>query len=186
MGTIDQAIATFERNIEEKTGAPIPSWIERIAAEGLVRHGQIVSWLKSEHGFSHSHANHVAKRATEAAAPRSEEDPVAHLFVGGKEGLRPLYDALAALVRGLGADVEIAPKKANVSLRRRKQFALIQPSTRTRLDIGLVLKNREAKDRLEPAGSFNAMFTHRVKLSSPGEIDAELKSWLQEAYDEAI
>src|ERR1700744_1269311 len=111
MGSIEQAVATFERNIEKKTGASIPVWIERIAAQGFAKHGQIVAWLKSEHGFSHSHANHVAKQATEAAAPRSEEDPIAHLFAGGKEGLRPLYDALAAIVLEFGSDVELAPKK---------------------------------------------------------------------------
>jgi hypothetical protein len=185
MGSVEQAVATFERNIEEKTGAPIRSWVERIASQGLVKHGQMVAWLKTEHGFSHSHANHVAKQATEAASPRSEEDPVAHLFEGGKEALRPIYEALADLMRGFGADVELAPKKANVSVRRRKQFALLQPSTKTRLDVGLILKNREAAGRLEASGSFNAMFTHRVKLSAIGDIDAEIKAWLKEAYDEA-
>jgi hypothetical protein len=183
---MEQAVATFERNIEEKSGAPIRTWIERIAAQGLAKHGQMVAWLKTEHGFSHSHANHVAKQATEAAAPRSTEDPVAHLFEGGKEGLRPIYEVLAALVREFGADVELAPKKANVSVRRRKQFALLQPSTKTRLDVGLILKNRAAEGRLEPSGSFNAMFTHRVKLSALGEIDAELTAWLKEAYEEAV
>jgi hypothetical protein len=187
MGTMEQATATFERNIEEKTGAAIPVWIKRLAAAGIaMRHGPMVAWLKAEHGFSHSHANHVAKRATEAAAPRSDEDPVAHLFEGGKEGLRPIYEALVALVSCFGADVEIAPKKANVSIRRRKQFALFQPSTRTRLDVGLILKNRSAARRLEQSGSFNAMFTHRVKLSSAAEVDDELGAWLKEAYDEAL
>lgn len=186
MGTIDQAVATFERNIEEKTGVTIQSWIKRIQAQGLVKHGQIVAWLKTEHALSHGHANHIAKRATEAAAPRSQDDPVAHLFEGGKEGMRPLYDAMVALVAAFGADVEIAPKKSNVSLRRRKQFALLQPSTKTRLDVGLILKNRAPEGRLEPSGSFNAMFTHRVKLSSAEEIDGELKAWLKEAYDEAV
>jgi hypothetical protein len=185
MASVAQAIANFERTIEEKSGASIPTWIERLAAQGLAKHGQMVTWLKSEHGFSHSHANHVAKRATEAAAPRSVEDPVAHLFADGKEELRPLYERLAALVAGFGPDVELAPKKANVSVRRRRQFALLQPSTRTRLDIGLILKNRAAEGRLEPSGSFNAMFTHRVKLASEAEIDAELQAWLREAYDEA-
>jgi len=185
MGSVEQAVATFERNIEEKTGASIQSWITQIAAQGLVKHGEIVAWLKSEHGFGHGQANHVAKRATEAAAPRSEEDPVAPLFAEGKEGLRPIYDALVALAQEFGPDVEIAPKRANVSLRRRKQFALIQPSTRTRIDVGLILKNRAAEGRLEPSGSFNAMVTHRVKLSSLSDLDAELKGWLKDAYDEA-
>jgi hypothetical protein len=84
-----------------------------------------------------------------------------------------------------GPDVEIAPKKANVSLRRRKQFALLQPTTRTRLDLGLILKASEPEGRLEASGSFNAMFTHRVKLAAPDDIDAEVLAWLKAAYEEA-
>jgi hypothetical protein len=184
LADVDAAIATFERNIEAKTGRSVGAWAELARGQGLEKHGQMVAWLKAEHGFSHGHANHVAKRALEAAAPRSDEDPVAHLFEG-KESLRPLYVALASMASALGPDVEIAPKKANASVRRRKQFALLQPSTRTRLDLGLILPGREAGGRLETSGSFNAMFTHRVKLTGVDEIDAEVEAWLKDAYDVA-
>ena len=184
MADVDAVIATFERNIEAKTGRAVSAWAELARGQGLEKHGQMVAWLKAEHGFSHGHANHVAKRALEAAAPRSDEDPVAHLFEG-KEAMRPLYDALAAMAAALGPDVEIAPKKANASVRRRKQFALLQPSTRARLDLGLILPGREAGGRLEASGSFNAMFTHRVKLGGLGEIDDEVEGWLKAAYDAA-
>ncbi|WP_295995661.1 DUF5655 domain-containing protein [Rugamonas sp.] len=82
----------------------------------------------------------------------------------------------------LGPDVEIAPKKSNVSLRARKQFALLQPNTKTRLDLGLILPGRAAEGRLEASGSFNAMFTHRVKLESMDQIDAEIELWITQAY----
>ena len=72
-----------------------------------------------------------------------------------------------------------------MSLRRSKQFALIQPSTATRVDVGLILKGVEPLGRLEASGSFNAMFTHRVKVGTPAEVDAELIGWLRRAYDEA-
>ena len=103
----------------------------------------------------------------------------------GKENLHPLYDRLAAEALRLGPDVEIAPKKANVSVRRKKQFALLQPSTKTRLDLGLILKGRPAEGRLEASGSFNAMFTHRVKIEKAEDIDPELLGWLKDAYAEA-
>jgi hypothetical protein len=184
MATVGDAIATFERNIETQTGRSVDAWAALAGLQALAKHGAIVAWLKSEHGLSHAHANHVAKRAMEGAAPRSEDDPVAHLFAG-KEALRPLYDRLVAEATRLGPDVEVAPKKANASVRRRKQFALIQPSTRTRMDLGLILKDRKPEGRLEESGSFNAMFTHRVRLSSTEEIDAELLAWLKAAYHEA-
>ena len=85
----------------------------------------------------------------------------------------------------LGKDVEIAPKKNNVSIRRSKQFALLQASTGSRLDLGLILKGVKPTDRLEASGSFNAMFTHRVRLSEKKNIDAELKTWIRQAYKAA-
>ena len=92
-------------------------------------------------------------------------------------------DELLALAQGVGSDVEVAPKKAYVSLRRSKQFALVQPSTTTRLDLGPCLKDVAPDGRLEASGSFNAMCTHRVRIASPQDIDATVKRWLRAAYD---
>jgi predicted transport protein len=98
-------------------------------------------------------------------------------------GLRPLYDKLLAAIQDFGNDVEVSPKKAYVSIRRSKQFAIIQPSTGTRLDVGINLKGTEPTQRLEASGSFNAMVSHRVRLSSLGEIDKELLAWLKKSYE---
>ncbi len=38
--------------------------------------------------------------------------------------------------------VEVVPKKANVSYRRKKQFALLTPATKTRFEIGLNVKGQ--------------------------------------------
>ncbi len=185
MADMDKAVATFERNLEAQTGKSVAGWVALVSSQGLARHGQMLAWLKAEHGLSHGHANHVAKRALEATAPRSDDDPVAHLFEGDKSALRDLHDRLADEITRLGPDVEFAPKKANISVRRAKQFALIQPSTKTRLDLGLILKGVEPEGRLEASGSFNAMFTHRVKLAATGDIDTELLGWLKQAYGAA-
>jgi hypothetical protein len=185
MATVDAAIATFERNIEAETGRSVDAWAALVRGQDLAKHGQMVAWLKTEHGLSHSHANHIAKRTTAAPAGEAGEDPLEALFAGGKEGLQPIYKAVIGAALAFGLDVEIAPKKANVSLRRRKQFALAQPSTRTRLDLGLILRERPPAGRLEASGSFNAMFTHRVKLAEASDLDAEVLGWLREAYDQA-
>ena len=49
----------------------------------------------------------------------------------------------------------------------------------------LNLKGVPPAGRLEAAGSWNAMVTHRVKLASAADIDAEVKAWLKKAYDAA-
>jgi hypothetical protein len=180
---IAKAVASFERNIEAQTGKSVAAWAGLAMKQRLAKHSEIVAYLKSEHALSHSHANHIAKSALKPVA--TADDPVAHLFQGGKEDLRPLYDRLVSYARSLGADVEIAPKKVNVSLRRRRQFALLQPTTRTRLDLGLILPDEPPGGRLEKAGSFNAMFTHRIKIARLQDIDAEVRRWVKRAYDEA-
>jgi hypothetical protein len=185
MAKLDDARATFERNIETATGRSVGDWAQQVLSQGLLRHSEMVAWLKTRHGLSHSHANHIAKQALHQAAPPPADDPVGPLFTGGKEALRPLYDQVVGAAVALGPDVEVAPKKANVSLRRRRQFALLQPSTRTRLDLGLILKGKPPTGRLEQSGSFHAMFTHRVKLATPEEFDAEVRAWLREAYEDA-
>ena len=88
-------------------------------------------------------------------------------------------------VDGLGGDVELAPRKTYVSLRRKKQFGPIQPSTATRVDVGNGLKSRPAAGRIEASGTFIAMVSHRVKLDAIADVDNELVGWLRDAYDAA-
>jgi hypothetical protein len=183
----EEGIASLIRNLEANTGKSIDAWIATARATGHTKHGQIVAQLKKNHGLSHGYANQIALRALAAAKPpaASEVDPIDNLYAGAKAGLRPIHDALTAAIRRFGSDVEFSPKKSYVSLRRSKQFALIQPSTATRVDVGLILKEVPAVGRLEESGSFNAMFTHRVRLASPAEVDTELIAWLRQAYDAA-
>ena len=61
--------------------------------------------------------------------------------------------------------------------------ALLQPSTATRLDVGIQLKGVPSDDRLEASGSFNGMVTHRVRVTSLDQVDSELIQWLRLAYD---
>ncbi len=106
-------------------------------------------------------------------------------YSGAKSELRPIYEAIVSAVSDFGDDVEIAPKKAYVSLRRSKQFGLIQPSTKTRVDVGIILKGFEPEGRLEASGSFNSMCSHRVRITDPAEVNAELFNWLKKAYEAA-
>jgi hypothetical protein len=144
--------------------------------------------LKKDHGIGHGYANLVAHQALgsdSVSVAKGGTDLVADMYKGPKAALRPIYDVLAKKVAAFGGDVELSPKKAYVSLRRSKQFGLIQPSTATRIDVGLNLKGTPARGRLEASGSFNSMCTHRVRVESAKDVDAELVGWLRQAYDNA-
>ena len=183
---MDPATATMIANYEKNTGKPFEAWIDIARKAKLAKHGEIVKLLKEKHGMGHGYANLVAMTALKGDAPApAGEDLVAAQYAGKKAGLRPAYDRLAAAVAKFGADVELSPKKTYVSLRRSKQFALVQPSAADRLDVGINLKGVPAKGRLEASGSFNAMVSHRVRVAGENDIDAELVGWLRAAYDQA-
>jgi hypothetical protein len=164
----------------------LDEWVKLVKASGLTAHGKIVALLKADHAVSHGYANLIAHKAlrSDAASSGSEDDLVAAQYSGARAAVKPIYDEIMLQVRRFGEDVEVSPKKTYVSLRRAKQFALLQPAA-SRMDVGIKLTGIAPTARLEPSGSFNAMVTHRVRVGSTGEVDAQLVGWLREAYEQA-
>lgn len=174
-------------NLKTNTGKSLEQWVKIARAAKLSKHGEVVKHLKTEHGLTHGYANLVAHSALESGSISAESGDalIDEQYAGTKAALRPLYDALVAKISKFGGDVEFSPKKAYVSVRRKTQFAILQPSTATRFDVGIKLKGAAPTPRLEVAGSWNQMVTHRVRVESAKEIDAELMAWLKEAYSSA-
>ncbi len=189
----EEMAAAMIANMPEKTGKSLAQWLKLIKAAqkkdpaALAKHGQIVKHLKTEHSLTHGFANLVAHKTLESDAGSAEntDDLVDAQYAGAKADLRPIYDALIKAISAFGKDVEIAPKKSYVSLRRNKQFALIQPSTKTRVDVGINCKGRAPTDRLELSGSFNSMVSHRVRLENSKQVNKQLIGWLRDAYNGA-
>jgi hypothetical protein len=184
----EQEMENMIGNLREKTGKPLEDWIPIVRRSGSSKHGEIVKLLKEKHGVTHGYANLIAHKtlgSDAVSAAAGGADLVGDQYSGAKAGLKPIYELLSGKVRAFGPDVELSPKKGYVSLRRSKQFGLIQPSTATRLDVGLNLKGVPPAGRLEASGSFNAMCTHRVRISSAAEVDRELVGWLKRAYEKA-
>lgn len=179
--------AAMIAGLPEKTGKSLEEWLAILKASKRTKHKDFMELLKGEHQLTHGFANMIALQALQSDSHTATDVDalVSAQYAGAKAGLRPLYDALLAAMRKFGNDVEVSPKKAYVSVRRTKQFAIVQPSTATRLDVGINLKGVDPTERLEPSGSFNAMVSHRVRLSKPGEIDKQLVGWLKKAYDAA-
>jgi len=184
----EEMMAAMIDNLGQTTGKPIAEWLKIIKASKLEKHGEIVKLLKTKHGVTHGYANAIAHRALQSSSGEmaaAGEDLVGVQYSGAKADLRPIYDALVRTIQKFGRDIEFAPKKAYVSVRRSKQFAIIQPSTATRVDVGINLKGVAPKGRLEASGSFNAMVSHRVRVESASDVNAELEAWLKQAYASA-
>lgn len=180
---MDKALQTMIDNMPEKTGKSLQEWIGILKTKGFEKHGEAVKFLKTEHGVTHGFANTIVTLSKDDNA--SEDDLVTAQYKG-KEDLVPIYDGLIAHLKTLGDDVTITPKKGSVSIIRKRQFVLIKPATKTRIDLGFKLKGKPTTERLGDSGPFGTMCTHRVQLTSADEVDAELKDWIKEAYDESV
>lgn len=181
----DPQIQTMISNMPEKTGKSLDEWFKIIASSGLEKHGQMMKLLKGEYGVTHGFANTISLlyRQQASGGPPTEAELVDRQYTDAKAELKPIYNAILAAVKEFGHDVEIAPKKTYVSLRRKKQFAIVQPSTKTRVDVGLNLGEVEPSERLQGGVVFSGMCTHKVAITSTDEIDDQLVAWLHQAYD---
>ena len=177
--------AAMIAGLKEKTGKSLEEWLPILRKSGFSKHKEFMGLLKNDHGLTHGFANMISLQALKSDSHTASDTGslVDAQYSGTKAALRPLYEKLLQAIGRFGKDIEVSPKKAYVSLRRNKQFAIIQPSTATRLDVGINLKDAEPTERLEKSGSFNAMVSHRVRVSSQSDIDKELLGWLKSGYD---
>lgn len=180
---MDKVLQTMIDNMPEKTGKSLSEWKLELKTKQFSKHSEAVKFLKEEYGVTHGFANTIVTLSKEKT--ETPDDLVKNQYVG-KEDLIPLYEKLIATVSDLGPDVIITPKKGSVSVIRKKQFVLIKPATKTRIDLGFKLKGKDLTDRLENSGPFGTMCTHRVRISKLEDIDSELKQWFTEAYEKAM
>ena len=172
-------------NIRTKTGKTPDDFRVLAAERGLTTYRDVMAWLKADYGLGHGHANLIAQLITTAnEAKKSADEKIDARFSGNKAHWRMAYDAIIAAASQFGPDFKVMPTSSYISLvRGGKKFAIVDPATADRLDIGIKLKGVDAAGRLTVAGSWNNMVTHRVRIAHPEEIDAELLAWLRQAYD---
>jgi hypothetical protein len=190
MADMDKAIATQIANIETKTGKSLAQLTAAIKKSGKAKHGEIRDWLKEAYGLGHGDANtltHIALKSDGASAAKaagaSTADVLSAIYTGKKAHLRPIHDKLMAAIATFGAH-EIAPKKGYVSLRRKKQFAMLGPKTNERFELGLNLKDDIRDSRVQPAPP-GGMCQYIIPLTSADQVDAKIIGYVKKAFDAA-
>lgn len=179
---MEKALKTMIDNMPEKTGKSLKEWKSLLKLKSFTKHSEAVNFLKKEHGITHGFANTIVTLSKEE---NSTPNDLVEQQYNGKENLAPIYNALLKVIKTFGDDVTITPKKTTISFIRNMQFALIKPATKTRIDLGLKIKDKPINDRLESSGPFGTMCTHRVQLTDAKQVDDELIAWLTEAYQKA-
>ena len=182
---MDKATQTMIENLHKNTGKSLEEWIEIVKTQSFEKHGEILKFLKEKHELTHGFANLIAHKAkgSDAGSAENQNDLITKQYQG-KEHFKPIYDKLISEIMSFGNDIEIAPKNTYVSLRRKKQFALLNPATKTRYEIGINLKGQEPKGKLE-AEKPNAMCSHKINIADINDIDKEVLKWVKMAYENA-
>ena len=174
--------------ITAKTGMSIDDLLVIARDKGFdapsTKAGDVVSWLADDYGLGRGHAMAIVRLLKDQSGPAvTKDDKVDALFTGSRGRWRPAFDDVLARAHGWGDDVAVAPTDSYVSLTRGgKKFAIVQP-TGERLDLGIKRKGIDPHGRFEAAGSWNAMVTHRVRITDPAELDDEVFDWLKAAYE---
>ena len=190
MSSVEQAYETQLKNIQTKTGKSLEQLTQVIQNSGLAKHSEIRSMLIDKFGLGYGDANtlaHFARNSDGEQAAKaktlSAEDVLGEIYTGPKAALRPIHEEALRRIHTFG-DFEIAPKKGYVSLRRKKQFAMVGPATKSQVEIGINAKDLPASTRLaeQPPGS---MCNYKLRLTSVEEVDDELVYWLRKAYDQS-
>jgi hypothetical protein len=190
MSAVDKALQTQLTNIQTRTGKSLDELRAVQQQSGLTKHSEIRAMFQRDLGLGYGDANMLAQvlrdtaaRGSDAAQAETPDDAVNALYAGTKADLRPIHDRLMAEIAQLGA-FEIAPKKGYLSLRRKKQFAMIGPATNTRVEVGLNMKGVDATARLAEMPS-GGMCNYKVKVTDVAEVDVELIAWITHAYESA-
>ena len=185
---MDKALQTQLTNIEKRTGKSLDALAAVVKGSGLTRHGEIRDMLKRDLGLGHGDANTLAhyvlgSDGATAAEGKAGDAVLDEIYAGPKASLRPIHDKVMAALTKFGP-FEVAPKKGYVSLRGKKQFAMIGPATKSQVEIGLNMKGVAATGRLAamPPGG---MCQYKVRLADASEVDAELLGWIRQAYEAA-
>ena len=188
MTSLDKAVQTQIDNIQKKTGMSLDELAAIVKKSGLTKHGEIRDMLKQKLGLGHGDANALVHAVFQSDGQRAAEGKSAdavldEIYSGAKAHMRPIHEALMKQIDKFG-EFEIAPKKGYVSLRHKKQVAMIGPKTNTRFEVGINAKDFEKNVRLleQPKGS---MCNYIVNLADVKEVDDELIAWIKSAYEGA-
>ncbi|MFZ3079282.1 MAG: DUF5655 domain-containing protein [Bellilinea sp.] len=171
------------RLLLERTGEDLYAWNQRILREGFTSERALRAWLASMGVTGYAQSLLVMERFGYPAFFLASAEELIDMQYADRPQLRPIFDAVITAAAALG-NVIIQARKTYVSLvTPRRTFARVQPTTKTRIDLGLRLAGQKPFGRLQPS-KIHESTPFQISLTSPEDVDAEVLDWLQQAYDQ--
>jgi hypothetical protein len=171
-------------SLQRDTGKTLDQWVKiaKTCPETAPRKRRL--WLKENHGLGANRAAQIFSVAFPSGPSWDQPDALLDLLWKDKNG-RAIYDAVAKMARKEFPAVIIGPRKSFVTFSRGIQFMGILPAKDGKAEMGLPLPVSTSK-RLIPMKSgrpWAEKHTAILVLSSPKEVDAEVKRLLKLAWD---
>lgn len=190
-----QMMVKWAAELKPKTGRSLDEWVALLKKEAPAAFQDRVAFLKSKHAMGTNAAWWIAERADGKGA--EDLDPDLYLaaatkyvdeqFEGKKAALRPVYDTLLSLCLSMDPRAKACPCKTIVPIYLGNVVAQLKATTNTRIDLGLALGDTKASGRLIDTGGFakKDRITHRIEITTAGDIDDFVKKWIAAAYARA-
>jgi hypothetical protein len=179
--------------MKEKTGCSLEEWVRLVKKEAPTGEKERAAWLKKEHQLGTNYASWIAARSVRKSDGNEDageylkhaEDYVDKMYTGPKEHLRAIYDGILTFAKTMGGDIRVSPCQTIVPIYRNHVIAQIKPTTRTRIDLGLALKDTKTPKRLINTGGFEKKdrITRRIEIGSLEDFDDEARRWMKVAYE---
>ncbi len=185
--TPDEMMSAVSASLAARTGRTLDEWVALVQRSGIDPLDQhaVRGWLRSEHGIPQNSQWAIADAAARAAGwvRPSVAEYIDSQYRGAKAALRPIHDAIAAIIDELGDDVTVEGRGTYTPFVRGRQFAAIAPVTKDRVDLGLRFTDPPDAGRLQPS-SAPGQATHKVSLRSVDDVDDEVRRLLRIAYEQ--
>lgn len=174
-------------SMKERTGKTLEEWVLVVLASGVDPLDQkaVRNWLKDNHNILQNSQWAIADAAARAAGwvRPSVEGYIDSQYQGEKAALRPIFDSLREIIEGMGEDVTAEGRGGYTPFVRKRQFAAVQASTKTRIDLGLRFKDAPESELLSTR-SLPGQSTHKVGLNLVKEITDQVVGLIRLAYEQ--
>jgi hypothetical protein len=173
--------------LEERTGHGVDHWNARIKEGSFADEASLRAWLTEQGVTGYPQRLLVMERFGYPDYLTATADELLEGQYRDRPQLRPIYEAILALVASFGP-VEVQARKTYVALiTPRRTFAVVKATTKQRVDLGLRLKDQPLGGRLESANVIGSSSVNiRVGLTSVTDIDDEVEALLRKAYEESL
>jgi hypothetical protein len=166
-----------------RTGADVEAWNARIAEQEFVDEASLRTWLGGQGVTGYPQMLLVMERFGYPDFLLASADELIDGQYVDRPHLRPILEAILTSVAASGEFTVQARKNYVSLLTQRRTFAAVQPTTRSRVDLGLKLADPRRRGRLEQNSSMGSSVVNaRIALKSAEDVDEEVEGWLRQAY----